>query len=514
MKKNQTILFILLLVGMNMSVLAQERLNENPLVGMWDYTGNDGSLSSSGKIFLPDGHMYGYRFNQDRKELGTWIMADYEMVNDSTYIEKCLLHSTITFQTDIEMTFHLSEDGQTLTTVFTYIYPNNQHVQTQETWQRNILNEQKYMERVAQNWDALYVQGRKDFGLYPSEEETLEERGEKYYSLYQNAIKNNNLDAAYQLILIRAELDPKNMQWQQDAVNFFMRTRSAPTPARKYAKRYRNLVQERAANVRDTTLQKSILMLFLLTNNPVEKYKVLEEHLQKEEACNEPPTIYTLILYAQACGFSFQEKRYEATYDYALKAIKVHDSLEEKEVIPLSDLYNIAATSKLMGSKDYEGAILLYEKSVALTTATTEPRDNPIATLAICYDKAIKQGRKDYDKKLKTLLKDKWWAFRVEEGQDSISNAHGFESGGIYYILQRGNWHLGCTKLPFNFDEIFDSTDETTKVESVVMTEKGEVMHGTGMSAEINVKPVLIMDNPVLHTMIETAWKMYKKKKH
>lgn len=509
MKTTRTfILFVFLFSQWCVGIHAQE--SQNSLIGMWNYSSDDVSLSSNGKMFLPDGHMYGYSFNPDRTNIGTWIMADYQIVNDSTYIEKCFFHASITWQIDVKMTFHVSEDKQTLTTKFTYIYPNGKHVTTTEMWKRvSVAESQKYMDEVQQNWDALHAQALKDYRRVPDEGETIAKRGEKLMGDIHNALKINNVDIAYELLLLRAELDPSNLQWQHDVVKFLQVVGSAPTNARKYAERYMNLTKAQAVSVCDTTVQQSVIAFFELTNDSVEKVSVLEKQLHEEEISGEPPTKYTAILYLLSAMIRLENKQYDNALTQAMKGAKIFDSVEDEKETYLPLFCNIVVVSTLQGKKDYETAIPLLEKSVTLKS---ELVDHHLALLALCYDKSIQQGNKNERKRLEALLKDKLWALDIEEGQDSILKRKGMEAG-TYYLLQRGNWQFGDKRMPLEYDDLLIDEGDGIHGDLVLMNEKGNVFQSEGDVGCINVRLLLKEYNPAVGAMMKKAWKMYEKDK-
>lgn len=502
-----------------LSLLAQE----NPLVGMWNMVGPDGQLTKGGKMFLPDGRMYGYGYNDDFTDISTWIMANYDIVNDSTYVEHVFFHTDITYQSiDLEMKFKVVPDPKAIISTYTYIQPNGSPREVTELWVKDTsANTQKFMERASQKWDSLHQQALKDNGRVPDEGETVEQRGEKLASFIQTSYQNNKMDEAYAALLARAELDPTNLRWQQELVLFCNALNIAPTPSITYAKRFLSLAEAQAASPTDSTLQMSVFALakfYLMQNKFQEGYQLLRDHLAAEEASQSQPNPVTPVLYNMLSGALCPRlEKWDESYEYAMKSIKALEDSHIPNNLLLARDYSCAASAK-MRLQAYPEALSLYENALKVLPTATPPavstKEHSEAMMVLCLHEI---GTKEAKSRMKELLKDKVWAVHTENVQDSTHIAIGFKSNTTYYPLinEEANWTLNSLKPLIDLNDFTpgkEKDEEACKGRKVLMSENGDIISYTGnaqLHLQINLKPA----SPELKARLQKAFREAKKAK-
>lgn len=500
--------------------LSSLQAQENPLVGMWTLM-NNGQPTPSGKIFFPDGRMYGYTFNDDGTDMSTWIMANYDTVNDSTYIEKPFFHTAINYQeTELEMTFKMAPDSQSYVSSFTYIQPNGSRPRAMELWTKDANpDHQKYIDRVSKDWDELHQQALKQYNRIPAEGETVEEKGTKLLALIQANLMNNKLDPAYEALLVCAELDPSNLEWQRNLVNFYHATNSAPSPSIAYGKRLLNLAKAQASSPRDSTLQQSVFLLtrlHLIQGNLEEGCQLLRDQLAAEEACQDAPTEITGILYNIAGGMCYNMGKWEEALDYALKGIKTFEATNSPNVILHAQTYSLAGLTKLkLGA--YKEVIPYLEKELQMLPPEAPEgirlKEDAEPLLVLCLQE---EKTKAAQNRIKELLKGKVWAFRLENPLDSVAIALGMKSNTIYYPLVNENikWDVNNPTPPLaGISTLLGDKDEededTSGSEEAFMSEEGDLIVFNGSS---NIQSLLMLKpgTPELKAKLQKALRDYK----
>lgn len=490
---------------------------------MWNMMSPDGQAPKGGKMFLPDGRMYGYAYNEDGTDISTWIMANYDVVNDSTYVEHIFFHTDITYQSiDLEMNYKVAPDHSAILTTYTYVQPNGNRQPTMELWVRDtIADHQKFIERAGKDWDALHQQALKEYDRVPAEGETIEQKGEKLSALIQESLKNNQLDNAYAAYLTRAELDPTNIQWQQDLVTFYHAVNIAPTPAITYAKRLLSLAKAQAATPTDSTLQGSVFSLarfHTMQGNYEEGYQLLRDHLAAEEASQSQLTESTAALYNMMSGvMCYKTERWEEAYDYAMKSAKILEDTHSPYTLMLARDYNCAAGAKVK-LEAYQEAISLYEKELK-----TIPSDAPDASFTKEQAEALLAlslqavGTKEAKSRMKEMLKDKVWAVKTENRQDSIALALGLKGNATYYPLinEELKWTLNSPTSPVDLRDFHAGKDrrddETTQGMKAFMNEQGDIITYTGRS-RLKTSLLLKPSSPELKARLQKAFREAKAK--
>lgn len=169
--------FILLLLALmaSGSAMAQKKKN-NPFVGVWQKVTavGEGSLTlgNLGKVFLPDGRVFGYFLdpldfeNYEKFEFAPWMFADYKITSDSTYTENVYLHSDASWEGTINFEYRVL-NSRTLLAIFEHTYPDGTQQTVIDLWIKVIYDEKelkKVLKKVSDNWEDYIKTEKKTYG--------------------------------------------------------------------------------------------------------------------------------------------------------------------------------------------------------------------------------------------------------------------------------------------------------------------------------------------------------------
>lgn len=166
---------ILIIVAFAMACLANAQIS-NPLVGMWQQVVNVNqttvTIGPNGKVFLPDGRIFGYFLNPSEFEtysnynFGPWLFGNYEVTSDSTYTENIFLHQTSGWEGKIDFDYTIM-NNHALLTQYVHTYPDNSQRTFTELWIKMVKGEKEQndiLEMVKAKWDEYLDRGKILFG--------------------------------------------------------------------------------------------------------------------------------------------------------------------------------------------------------------------------------------------------------------------------------------------------------------------------------------------------------------
>lgn len=147
----------------------------NPFVGVWQKAYVDqGSVTfgTDGKVFLPDGRVFGYNLNPadfenyEKFDFIPWMFADYNVSSDSTYTEKVTLHNDKGWETTINFTYRFL-NSRTLYAYYEHINPDGSARMIEDLWIKAVYDPKQLkgiLKKVSDNWDEYVKQAKQRYG--------------------------------------------------------------------------------------------------------------------------------------------------------------------------------------------------------------------------------------------------------------------------------------------------------------------------------------------------------------
>lgn len=344
---------------LTLTALAQK----SSLVGSWVMLDSKGFPTTSVKTFMPDGKLLGQSFNSDFTVSSVWFMSNYKMLNDTSFVDHAFYHSDINYQRDFFFTFHMENDSVLATSYIDY-RGNNARVDVRERW--------KKMDRPVPvfsdaEWEALHQKSLVEFDRLPKEGQTTEQYAQELYDKAQDYIKRSKLDYAFESLLVRAELDTTNIQWQDNAITFLLEQKAAPSVAEKLADRYISLSEAVAPVANDTSVIKAYRLKAYLLNyrgNPsVSQVRELAAKcIEMEKAAgNKPTKDYALDYFLMAMTY-LPEGEFDVIQDYALKSIDIMEKASDVSEQQKGEAYFLLAMSQMQTGHLQEAIDILTNK--------------------------------------------------------------------------------------------------------------------------------------------------------
>ena len=423
---------------LSLSGMAQK----SALEGTWVMLDSQGFPTTSVKVFMPDGKQLGLSFNSDYTNSSVWFMSDYKMLNDTSYVDHAFYHSDIAYQRDYFFTFH-KENDSILVSTYTDWYTNGRKAERTEKWKKADLSIPTY---TNDEWQRLYLKSLAEFDRLPKEGQTVEQYAEELFDKSQGYKKSNKLDRTYEALLIRAELDTTNIQWQRDLLNFFLRNNAAPSMAEKIADRYIRLQEAVAPTPTDTSVVNAYRIKAYLYNyrgrNALEQVRELESKVigMETSAGHQPSKDYGLDYFLMAMTY-LPEGDFNTIYDYAVKAIDIFEKSTDVRDSQKAEGYYLKAMALMNTDRQREAIDVIMEKVVPLFV---DEQGNPLPKVnnevlpfvSECYNMLLKKNPKD-----KKLLKE-FQDFMSDKLLCAVFEATNKEYNlwGEYYILEMDNW--------------------------------------------------------------------------
>lgn len=166
--------FIFLLVLIISSTASAQKKDQ--FVGVWQKVSNlaQGSvtISYNGKVFMPDGRVFGYILdpvdfeNYEKFDFTPWMFADYGFTSDSTYYEEVKLHNDTAWEGRINFKYRFL-NSRTLLAYYDHTNPDGTVQTIIDLWIKAVYDakEQKnILKKVSDNWDAYVKRAKEMYG--------------------------------------------------------------------------------------------------------------------------------------------------------------------------------------------------------------------------------------------------------------------------------------------------------------------------------------------------------------
>ena len=471
------ILIILAACALSMTAAAQQ----TKLEGSWVQLDGDGRPTTQVKTFLPNGRQIGLSYNKDFTSHSVWFMSNYKVLNDTTYIDHAFYHSDINYQRDYYFTFHLENDSLMTTSYLNY-WPNGLEINLVERWKR-ISNR---MTCDDAEWEAMYQKSLAEFDRLPKEGQTVEQYAKELYAKAQDFKKTNRLDRASEALLMRAELDTTNLEWQKDIYFLYLENRMAPSVAEKIADRYIRLKEAQAPSANDTSVvnaYRTKIYLYNYRGNPAmpKVREAASKVIAMETAAGyQPSKDYGLDYYLMAESY-LPEGNFEAILDYTLKAIDILEKAPDVSKAQLGEAYMLQGVCLMNTDRDREAIDVMLNKTVPhYVDEKGQPLDKlttmTYPVVLTCYESLLEDNPKDKKllKEYQEFLSDKL-IMAVFRSTDKERNLF-----GEYIVVERGTWTIEKpTAIPDSthfllqkddkYVDFFKKEGEKTNAEMVVM---------------------------------------------
>lgn len=173
-KNNFLRLGVAMLVAIGLSAVAMAQ--DSRLVGMWQVVVNVDktaiTLGPVGKVFLPDGRIFGYALNPadfqnySLYNFNPWLFGKYTINSDSTYTEQIFLHQDPNFEGSLEFKFQVL-NNHALLTQYVLKTPDGSPRPVTELWIKMAKGkdeEEKVLKQVKDNWDTYVQRAQELFG--------------------------------------------------------------------------------------------------------------------------------------------------------------------------------------------------------------------------------------------------------------------------------------------------------------------------------------------------------------
>ena len=497
MKRFLTYAFVLSFSG---QVAAQEV----PFLGMWQMKGG-----LCGKIFLPDGKMYGYCMDRSFTNMSTWLMGDYRSLSDSTYQEHVFFHSTISYQRDITMSYRLVNDSL-LETTYTDLWSNGQKVPMTEQWVRTHLNIAEGLgDSIISNWSQLHEEALTNFKRKPDAGKTLEQTGEELGERYQQLVQNRQLDRAYETVLVRAEMDTTNLQWQQDVLDFYSLTNSAPSMAEKITNRAIRLTTQQAPTPTDTAVVAAYRTQAAIyskrgDNGTIETRKSISKAIEIEEASNRLPSKTAGVNYLLRAMTYMPDKDFERMYADASRAVDIFERAADTDNEQRGNGYFIKAIALAELQRNSE-AIGCLNQAVPMFT---DPMGQPMEKLqreiypmmVQLYGKMLNTdaNTKKVASELGSFMEDKILCADMQASQNE------WGLNGTYYVMEVDDWTIEDQNRVPNIEKPKHFLLQKDGIHTAVYLKEGQKLGGAMRVAATGKK---------WKKQLIRNWKEYREKK-
>lgn len=470
--------------------------------GTWAQLNEDGTkIKPNVKCFLPDGKILGISFSEDLKNKAPWFIGTYEVLDDSTYIEHLTFHSSIAYQRDIKQSFQRLNDSVLITNYFNR-YANGIDVPVIEGWKKMDFPAQEY----AEHWDEMQQQALTMFERIPPQGKTVAQYGDELYKSFEQFKKSNNLDRANDQLLVRAELDTTNLEWQKDVLTFYAEIKGLPAIADKIANRYVRLAEQQAPTPTDTAVVNAYLMRGILYSNfgmPFFKKSKSDclKSIQLTEASGRPYGKGDGVAFFMLAFSYLPEENHAKVIEYCDKALDIFENTPDVSNAQKGECYFLKGITLSKLDKNKEAIDILLHKAAPLyideqgkPMPKIENEIYPYAFFsfgeALCQNPKDKQLAKDYEQ----FMADKLLC-GVTDGQNEKLPK------GEYYIMEMGDWAIdgvNCFKAESNH--------------YVMQKDGNHLVIDLNDNEKLGGQIILKTVDPSFKQQVIKNWKDYKKK--
>ncbi len=445
-------------------------------VGTWVYNfSKDNPTNIYGINFSQDGKMYCFSYNANSRQSFPVVMGDYTLTSDSTLYEHVIFHMHIPGQRDIDYTFHRDTDS-TMVMHFKDVFPNGTTMINTDSLTRTSFDKMKgvFIPGDEASWQQTYQQALEVFGRKPTGSRTVESMGRMLYSDYQRFKENNQLDRAYEALLIRAEMDTTNLGWQNDVLDFYFETNTAPSMAEKIVNRIIRLKEQKAGSPTDTAVIKAYTMLYGLYsyrgNDAADDLRrVSDKALKLALSSDKTPGVIISNCYLMKSTTCLSTRDFEHMYEYAKKAAEILDTVPDAPSLQKAQTL-FSVSSALLCMDKYAECLETMKQCVPLFADTLgyqseKLTDEVYPFMFGCYSSLYIDNPKNkkLQKEYKEFISDKLLrAVIVGENPWGLN--------GRYYILERNEWNIESPyACPINSDfkrMLFEQDGKFTEVEN------------------------------------------------
>lgn len=485
----------------SMSLMAMAQKSE--LVGTWQQLDGNGNPTTQVKVFMPDGKLLGLSFNADFTNSSVWFMSDYKVLNELAYEDHSIYHSNINYQRDYYFTYYKENDSVLVTRYADYRYNNHLFVLT-ERWKKMDREMPTYNDA---EWQALKQKSLVEFERLPKEGQTTEQYAQELYKTAQGYIKSKKLDRASEPLLIRAELDTTNLQWQKDALQFFLENSLAPSVAEKIADRVIRLATAKAPTANDTSVVNAYRTKAYLYN-----YRGNIGMPQTREAAQkaidlavaggyQPTKDYGLDYFIIAMTY-LPEGNFTVIEENIDKCIGIFEKATDVSKLQMAEAYMMKAMAQMLTDRSREAIDMMLDKAIPNYVddngQPVEKVNNYVLPSVLrCYERLLEKTPKDKKllKEYQQFLSDKLLiaSFSTTDKKRNLF--------GDYLVLERGSWTLEKPVAVYDdLNILLQKDDEYIKY----IREKGE---------ERTIEMRVVTVDPVKKQDIINKWKAYKKRK-
>ncbi len=484
-----------------MSLMAMAQKSE--LVGTWQQLDANGNPTTQVKVFMPDGKLLGLSFNADFTVSSVWFMSEYKVLNELAYVDHSLYHSDINYQRDYYFTYYKENDSVLVTRYADYRYNNRLFVLT-ERWKKMDREMPTYNDA---EWQALKEKSLVEFNRLPKEGQTTEQYAQELYKSAQGYIKSKKLDRASEPMLIRAELDTTNLQWQKDVLQLFVENSLAPSVAEKIADRVIRLAAAKAPVPNDTSVinayrTKAYMYNYRGNIGMPQTRECAQKAIDMAVAAGLPPTKdYGLDYFIIAMTYMPEGNLTEIEKNID-QCIDIFEKATDVSKLQMAEAYMTKAVAMMLNNRCREAIDLMLDKAIPnFVDDNGQPVEKVTSyvypSVVHCYELLLEKTPKDKKllKEYQQFLSDKLLiaSFLTTDKKRNLF--------GDYLLLERGTWTLEKPAAVSDDHQILLQKDDEY-IEYV--REKDEERTG-----EMHV----IVVDPAKKQDIINKWKAYKKRK-
>ena len=501
---NRNVFSRLMAIAMMMAVNASMMpllAQTSDLVGMWQAKNGQLISTNMGKIYLPNGKMYGYNLVPGYTDsISTWIMGDYKVTNPGQqYVEYIDFHTSINYQLNLKMNYKLEDNGNTLVTEYVNILPNGQSQVVKEQWQRKELTKGR-IAYLTNNWESLLAQARKSNGRMPADGQTIASAADSLKAISDNYKQAKNLDAVIYFLMVRAELDSTKLDWQNDVMSFFHEVNAAPSYANKYADRIVRLSEAQAASPADSIVinaYESLAINYMRQNNASAAHKALDHALELVEQAGEQQR--NVGLWSLKATAFLREGKIEEMGNYVQQILNQVKQSQKFTKEQIADIYYLGVMANFIQER-WDETLEYAEQTLPLFEGQPNKQSEIRSVMYKVYTVLLqkKPGDKKLIKAYQSFMENNMVCAKF---QSASSNPWGLE--GLYYILETDDWNMDSS-LP---------NDVTKDHNRMLLIKDGSISsitkkEGENWQAELSIVPV----SKGWKNNIRKEWKEYKKK--
>ena len=461
------------------------------------------------KNFLPNGKILGISFSQDMRNQSPWIMGTYEVLNDSVFFEHDDFHSTIAYQRDFRFDYHFESDS-ILITHYLDRQPNAQERSVTEAWKKV----EYIVGDVLSRWDEVKLQALAAFGRVAPEGKTVEQFGDELYEQHQNYKKQNDLDGAVGILMVRAEADTTNLKWQRDLVDYLIELKALPAVADRYANRMVRLSEQLAPTPTDTSVVSAYRGRGILFGNAAfvkpeyakQALSDLTKSIDLTKASGRPYTKSDGVSCILVSYIYFTQEKYKEAMEYSNQSINIFESDATVTAKQRGEAYFQKGLILAGEEKNREAIDVLLQKTAPFFV-DEQGKPMPKMEMEIYPLVFSLYGRMlDKEPKNKKLVKEyrQFTADKLLCGLVMSNTGKAHEAGleGEYYVMEAGDWNVESLNKIERGCEHFVLQKDGKHIE-IDLEEDQE------LGAQMVVKTV----DPSYKQQIIKLWKNYKKNK-